>query len=425
MCGKGKTSWAIELINANPNQSFIYVTPLLTEIERIKSNANATFFEPTYNGGRKLNSFNELLSRGCNIATTHSTFSNANDETIELLKQGNYTLILDEVMDVVTEFNSIGSNREHPIREQDVKMLLDKELISIDEFGRVSWIGESYIGGKYTEVERIAKSGNLLLINNTLFLWEFPAEIFDIINNTFVLTYMFDGSFMKYFFQYHHLQYGLVGIEHNTDGYHLAKYRPDHDEREKYKKLINICLDNKLNQYSSAAFSSTWYRNNISTTNEVAKKLKNELYNYFHNDRHAKASEIMWTSIGDKSKNVLKGAGYTSIRSLTSDENKLTPHQKKTVQATLDCYVPCNARASNLYRDRSILAYLCNMWVQPHIRQFFKLKNIEINENAFALSCLIQWIWRSAIRDEKSISLYLPAPRMRKLLQEWLDGKTV
>jgi len=61
-CGYGKTSWAIQYMNAMPREShsFIYVTPILDEVQRIKEEvSNRKFFEPlTENGNtcqRRLN----------------------------------------------------------------------------------------------------------------------------------------------------------------------------------------------------------------------------------------------------------------------------------------------------------------------------------------------------------------------------------
>jgi hypothetical protein len=63
--------------------------------------------------------------------------------------------------------------------------------------------------------------------------------------------------------------------------------------------------------------------------------------------------------------------------------------------------------------------------MHPHtfIDDFFEKKGIKIDRDAYALACLIQWVWRSRIRDGESIKLYLPSTRMRKLFTEWLDGK--
>ena len=50
-----------------------------------------------------------------------------------------------------------------------------------------------------------------------------------------------------------------------------------------------------------------------------------------------------------------------------------------------------------------------------------KKKGVNIDEETWALSELIQWLFRSAIREENEINIYIPSKRMRNLLQEWLE----
>ena len=59
------------------------------------------------------------------------------------------------------------------------------------------------------------------------------------------------------------------------------------------------------------------------------------------------------------------------------------------------------------------------------IIRFFKDKNIEVDVDAWGLSELIQWIWRSRIRKGEEINLYIPSSRMRGLLKDWLEGKDI
>ena len=73
--------------------------------------------------------------------------------------------------------------------------------------------------------------------------------------------------------------------------------------------------------------------------------------------------------------------------------------------------------------------------VYPHqtLTMYFNLKktdkDIKLNLDAYALSHLIQWIWRSSIRrqdlpkEDREIHLYLPSRRMREILLNWLDSK--
>ena len=47
-CGTGKTTAAINMINdSNENEKFLYITPFLSEVQRIKSECmNKNFYEP-------------------------------------------------------------------------------------------------------------------------------------------------------------------------------------------------------------------------------------------------------------------------------------------------------------------------------------------------------------------------------------------
>ena len=128
---------------------------------------------------------------------------------------------------------------------------------------------------------------------------------------------------------------------------------------------------------------------------EIMSELKNNTENYFKNIIKGKSKDNMWTCFLDF-KSQLKGRGYSKG------------------------FISSNARATNLYKDKKNLAYLINMYNNPMINKFFKSKNVTIKEDDYALSCLIQWIFRSQIRDNKEINLYIPSSRMRNLLKEWL-----
>jgi len=359
-----------------------------------------------------------LISDELNVVSTHSTFLNSNDETVDYLNKGNYTLILDEVLEVVTLYNETVPNKRQAMKKGDIELLLNKGLISVDDLGRVSWVDESYSDSQYGEIERLAKSGNLILVKNKLFLWEFPHKLFDTFSEIIVCTYLFNGSILKYFFDYHAIEYELVTVEKCGDRYQLTEYKADTEERAKYKELIDICCDKRLNDYKKA-FSSTWYKR---ATSAMLIQLRNNLRNYLRNHKKAKPKDIMWTTF-KKSVSALQGKGYTKIRNLYPEEKLLPERERKRTENQLSCFVPYSARASNDYRERSILAYLCDVWANPDINKFFELKGIKIDKEAYAIAYLIQWIFRSAIRDDKPISLYIPSPRMRGLLNDWLDGR--
>ena len=94
ICGSGKTSWAIQEMNNNMEQRYIYITPYLDEVKRVKANCSNRFFhEPNQKLGKgsKYNHFVELLEEGKNIVSTHTLFRNIDKQISELIQKYNYT----------------------------------------------------------------------------------------------------------------------------------------------------------------------------------------------------------------------------------------------------------------------------------------------------------------------------------------------
>ena len=82
-------------------------------------------------------------------------------------------------------------------------------------------------------------------------------------------------------------------------------------------------------------------------------------------------------------------------------------------------FVYCNCKGTNEYRHKESLAYLINLFPPKNIVRFFEYQGIKFDIDMYSLSELLQWIWRSRIRDGYPINLYIPSQRMRKLLDDW------
>jgi hypothetical protein len=85
-------------------------------------------------------------------------------------------------------------------------------------------------------------------------------------------------------------------------------------------------------------------------------------------------------------------------------------------------FLPFNTRATNAYRNVEALAYPLNIYQHGDVRGYFDERGIATSEDLYAISTLVQWLWRSRIRQEprQSITIYLPSERMRGLFLEWL-----
>ena len=122
--------------------------------------------------------------------------------------------------------------------------------------------------------------------------------------------------------------------------------------------------------------------------------------NYFINKRKTKTSDNLWTTFKDY-KSLLNGKGYGRG------------------------YVALNKRASNEYAQKTSVVYPVNRYINPGIKNFFLKHDVDVNEDGFALSEMLQFIWRSAIRKGEEIYVYIPSVRMRNLLKQWINENSL
>lgn len=410
----------------NPDKSYIYCTPFLDEIERIRNECGRRRFkEPLPYNGTKIDDFNKLLATGESVAVSHVTFLNATPETIERIHEGEYTLILDEVLDVLCEFNKINTVEESPrqsMSKKDIQTLLEKGMIEVGQNFKVTWCDRDHDReSKFYEVMRLAKLGRLYLARDKLLVTVFPPEMFQKYEDVYVLTYMFEGSMLKGYFDLFGLLYNAMSITTDDTGTKsLVPYNNDADIefRNWCKELINVYDGPKLNR-PGRTLSRSWYDE---ADADALKRLKNDVGEYFNRvlkNAHASNDDIMWTC-PTEFKNKISGKGYTCARSMTTEEKRFPEQERKELEKKLSCFVPCNSKATNIYGGRWALAYCCNIFPNPLIHGMMEDCGVEFDKNAFSLSCLIQWLCRSRIRNGEPINVYIPSVRIRKLLAAWL-----
>lgn len=203
--GSGKTTWAISYMNAHPEERFLYVTPYLSEAERIQVACPALDFMLPSEEISKSASLNMLMKDGRNIAISHELFSRMQipPSIQKTITDYSYTLILDEVVEVLMPV---------PVSPQDTKMIFDTGKVDVDQFGNVVWLDRDY-KGEFAHLKRRAESHTLQWYNSSLFLWIFPVEILKAFSNVYVLTFLFSGSHMRSFLDVHGLPYTICHIQ--------------------------------------------------------------------------------------------------------------------------------------------------------------------------------------------------------------------
>lgn len=384
--GSGKTSAIINMINKSDREDkFIYITPYLDEVARIEDCCkDKNFKQPISINGSKLNGIKRLLINNHNIVSTHSLFHLFDDEIFDLIHTKGYKLIMDEVTEVIEQYSDLSKS--------DVKVIFENNLAHIDENNYIIWDDYDYEFGKFSQFKHLCEVKALQMFGETIVMWLFPIKSFEMFEDIYILTYMFNGQIQKWYYDFYNVEYEWYIATNRNGDYFIEK---GFDTSKISKSLINIC-EHKINNIGDNTYSlsKSWYEKSIK--NNMIIDLKNNVLNYFCGILKTKSEDIIWTTFKGYEKKI-KGKGYTKG------------------------FIPLNLRASNRYKNRTSCAYLVNRYVNPVVKQFFEKNGINVDEDAYALSEMLQWIWRSAIRDGKPINIYIPSKRMRTLLMNWLE----
>ena len=434
-CGAGKSSFAFQEINTHPEQRYIYCTPYLDEIKRVKQRTGSRRFsspEPFYydakkegyTGSSKLKSFNQLLREKKDVAVTHSTFLNADEETTRLIEEGNYILLLDEAPDVVQLYNATSTVERDPtlhVTKEDLPHLLSGDYLKEDpQSTKLLWGSKHW--ARFSELERQCRQGKIYCARKNELLCVFPPEVFEAFSEVYLFLYVFKGTFFHSYLEKFDIAYSLHSIEQDDTGsYRLTDFNQEKDlqYRRQMKDLIRIV--GAGNRYPGKTLSKSWFRR---ASDEQLAMLRGSLGNFFRKIAAAKARDAMWSCFVDY-KACIKHDGYVYSRRLTREEKLLPKEQQIQIRQDTECFVASNARATNKYADRWALAYCLNFYPNLDIESFFTdgKDSVEFSRDLFAVQILVQWVFRSRIRKGEPIVLYLPSARMERLFRAWLDGE--
>jgi hypothetical protein len=272
----------------------------------------------------------------------------------------------------------------------------------VDSKQRIRWNYEKwprYDGDKWADVKRLADNGNLVYVDDTFLVWEMPTVFLEAFEHIYICTYLFEGSVLSAYLRANDMPYEVKTLDAtcslvDMDG-GLARRR-----KQELARLVAVYEADSLNtigtpRHRENPLSATWFDIGSKRDPGRLKTLKDATYNFFFNHAKGKSKENMWATFKSHSA-ALKGKGYARG------------------------FTPVNLKATNEHRHKKNLAYLANIFMRPRLVQYFEECGVVPDQDLYAVSQLVQWVWRSRIRDGKSINLYLPAERMRHLFKAWL-----
>lgn len=431
MCGQGKSTYVKNMVANNSDEKYLYVAPYLsechlfagTQFDKDDSRKKPLFidgskFDYDYSDsvhgadlralnfrhpntknkfGSKEMSLCKMIENGNNIVSTHALFTDLGSNALECAKD--YTLIIDETVNVY-ELDNIKKDVDHclsmsfmTISEEDgMTLIFDR-----DEYTR----GVSRDDGKdvmtdsrYEDLAYQCDLGQLLYIDGKAVVWELSPKLIKAFKQVWICTYMFENSDMCSFFNKHNIEYEYVKIEGKKKARDVAH-------------LIEVLDDAKLNSIGEIVeLSSTASKLGTSGKNgrkkvsqEVIKTtLRNNLHNLFNQKWKAKSKDRLWTSFKNQSSFISNGK-----------------YNKQ--------FLAYNYKATNEYMDVHHVAFLLDVYQNPVILRVCSNRDVETSNEHYAISTLIQFVFRSAVRKGEPIRLYLPSLRMRELLERWKQGE--
>ena len=406
--GSGKTMAAINYMNTHPNNKFIYITPYLNEAERIKNGCmNLHFVEPNEwsNGAyhSKVKHTSQLIKEGRNIASTHQAFKYYSPDMLEDIRNKNYCLIIDESIEIIDKYD---------LHHDDLEMAINGGYV-VRDGDTYSMTNKAYQRGLFSEFFRLLKTRKLIRLDdkgnsdlddksvdekNSYYYWILPPSFIASFKEVYILTYMFESQSIHHLLAVNNMQYERVGIKKTEDGkFSFGEYPGYVPEYAKHMKdMVHILEIPKLNAIGGGRYSLSVnsMRNHPEDVERLRKNIGNVVRNIWGD---VPANRKMWSSFTTV-RNNLSGKGYTRS------------------------FLPFNARAKNEYKNRKYLIYAVNIFMRTPEKLFYQKHGIDVNEDMYALSTMVQWIWRSAIRDGDEIYIYIPSKRMRTLLINWMES---
>ena len=402
--GSGKTQGIIQWMLDNPQNKYLYVSPLLSEVdERIPEACESLgFVSPSDENGRKRDHLLELLQGGHNVAFTHSLFTDLTQDHLKCIDENNYTLIIDEEIDFIEPYQG------KDYKTADILTLERSGHVRIheDSLGRVEWQWDEdkFEGGNYSKLKRMCDLEMLHCARRSreMMVLHLPISLIGVTERTIVLTYLFKGSVMSRFMD-------MKGVTIKD----FTEVRLKHTEAEIKKraadriKLFAPPTVRKLPKGYTLTYS--WYSQRATKEdfNQVSKAIRNACL--WAKQPPEKVMYTLPADYGRDPENVRKKTPKVAIRGFHRD----------------DCFLYCGTKATNDYDQKTVLVHAYNRYPQQVVNSYLLDYWLPIDADIFSLSEVIQWIWRSNIRVSDSreiIYICFLSGRMEALFKCWLDG---
>lgn len=425
--GIGKSASLMDLVrfhnrgfDPEPRRFIVFVPTIRERDERygpkldLKSSAT-----PPYN-----KSILELIRNGENIVTTHALWSIFNDETIHAFHNSEYKYValFDEVPPLFRDVVGTGHRLDEPAGNirfgpADIKLMQQTGMIRVQNgtihFNRECEYAKSDKDYKvFNAIKNLSYSCTLYPFGEkdglfTSIIAFARRELFSCFRECWFYSYMTYGSMLHNYCAMNHID---MEYYHIDDGRMIRN--PNGNYVETYPKGIEnlVILDDKPFNMD-ASLSKTWYSRASKDASQTGlKELKKKFRNayQFMKEHGVRSDSFMFTT-------------FNAYKDMLQSNGRYYP--------SLLRFLPCNTKATNSYQNCTGVAYLCNRFFDVTCTKFLEQRaeaeknpELKFNNDNYALSELVQFVWRSNVRVRESsqpVYVWIPNKRMRTLLQDF------
>ena len=394
--GGGKTSAMITEMRNHLEKKFIYLTPSLKETERVSTACPELSFrlpmsnkDPINPDPKKPNSksldYENLLELKRNICATHKLFF-IQDKSISELYE-NYSLVMDEAPNMLVQNIDL---------DEDDAETVYKHYVSFEDGEKATWKRSKGYNGSFVEVKETCDKGFLEGVSSEKksYLYNvFPAEVLKKFKDIYILTYMPEYQGFYYYLEDNDFLIDYLYVKNDEKNYYLTA-EPQPRKYFDYAELIEI-VGGPKGKYNFVGEGKHALSKNAYKDGRLRRTMRSNLRNFFTSSK-ASSDDFLWTVFKEYKDSISGGRFNTS-------------------------FLSCNSKSTNDYGNRHVVAYLINLFQKPANSYYYKSHGIKTVSTGFALTEMLQFIWRSAIRNGEKIKLYIPSKRMRNLLIAWID----
>lgn len=411
LMGSSKTNSIIKWMNDNPQERYIYVVPNLNELEDSEYGDSRVlsigFTTPEAGGDFKTKSEHlyDLCARGESVACTHVLYKMLSENTLKLIKDKGYILVIDEEVALIDTYTSASP-------ADLVSLLNDKKVNISDEDGMVSWIANEEITEPYESVShkfhrfyKHIKNENIYTTRQiktgdkykSLFMVsQITKEVIECAKRVVIITYLYQDSILDCFLQ--------------LKGFKVKKFKDIIVKESSLTGVVNrinlLPYDDKL---SKLKLSSSWW--NVASSKDI--KLVENFIRRTSRRSGLESGYIMWTVPSTRTK------WSQSKRKL-----KVDPQSFVDGSDGEPCWIACTMKATNRYSHKKLAIHCFNRY--PHVAVYSYLNDygFQVDQDKYAVAELLQWLFRSNIRvPDGEVTVAIASKRMYNLYLKWANGE--